>query len=189
MPLIARMLAAAIVGDLLTVAAALQSNPVATLVAIDEFSAIAADGVARLFGRGRSAGFSLLLATQELADLGASSGGPSSAGSSAVLEQVLGNLACLIAHRQGVPASAELIASIGGTRGAWQTSQTVEGHAATPRGSRTRGREYLVHPDQIRVALDRHRRGDRRRQRPRRHRPDLPPLTGSPDEPTEKGTK
>ena len=151
MPLIARMLAAAIVGDLLTVAAALQAEPIPTLVAIDEFSAIAADGVARLFGRGRSAGFSLLLATQELADLGAAPGGPSSAGSSAVLEQVLGNLACLIAHRQGVPASSELIASIGGTRGAWQTSQTVDGHAATARGSRTRGREYLVHPDQIRT--------------------------------------
>jgi hypothetical protein len=37
---------------------------VPTLVAIDEFSAISAGGVARLFGRARAAGFSLLLATQ-----------------------------------------------------------------------------------------------------------------------------
>ena len=41
LPLLARMLAAAIVGDLLTVAAACQADPVPTLVAIDEFSAIA----------------------------------------------------------------------------------------------------------------------------------------------------
>ena len=40
-----------------------------TLVVIDEFSAIAAEHVVRLFGRARSAGMSLLLGTQELADL------------------------------------------------------------------------------------------------------------------------
>lgn len=151
LPLIARMLAAAIVQDLLTVAAALQSDPIPTIVAIDEFSAIAADGVARLFGRGRSAGFSLLLATQELADLDAGAAGISAGGSSALLEQVLGNLASLVAHRQGVPRSAELIASIGGTRGAWMSTRTVEGHVATARGSRTRGREQLIHPDAIKA--------------------------------------
>ena len=69
LPLLARMLAAAIVSDLVTVAASCQADPVPTLVAIDEFSAIAPEGVARLFGRARAAGFSLLLATQELADL------------------------------------------------------------------------------------------------------------------------
>jgi hypothetical protein len=151
MPLIARMLAAAIVQDLLTVAAGLQAEPIPTLVAVDEFSAIAADGVARLFGRGRSAGFSLLLATQELADLGAASAGVSAAGSNALLEQVLGNVATVIAHRQGVPQSAELIASVGGTRGVWLNTQAVDGYAGTARGSRTRGREYLVHPDAIKA--------------------------------------
>ncbi|MGI8803512.1 MAG: type IV secretory system conjugative DNA transfer family protein [Solirubrobacteraceae bacterium] len=149
LPLIARMLAAAIVQDLLTVAAALQSDPTPTIVAVDEFSAIAPDGIARLFGRGRSAGFSLLLATQELADLGTASG--SANGSSALLEQVLGNLASLIAHRQGVPASAELIASIAGGRGAWSSTQTVDGYAATGRGSRSRTREYLIDPDEIKA--------------------------------------
>jgi hypothetical protein len=58
------MLAAAVVQDLLSVAASCQGTPVPTLVAIDEFSAISAGGVARLFGRARAAGFSLLLATQ-----------------------------------------------------------------------------------------------------------------------------
>jgi len=61
LPLLARMLAAAIVQDLLTVAADCQHSPVPTLVAIDEFSGVSAAGVARLFGRARSAGFSLLL--------------------------------------------------------------------------------------------------------------------------------
>ncbi|MEA2297663.1 MAG: conjugal transfer pilus assembly protein TraD [Solirubrobacteraceae bacterium] len=149
LPLIARMLAAAIVQDLLTVAAVLQDDPVPTLVAVDEFSAIAADGVARLFGRGRSAGFGLLLATQELADLGSGARRPSPAGSGALLEQVLGNVATVIAHRQGVPESAELIASIGASRPVWLSTQSVEGHAATAKGSRSRGREFLIHPDEI----------------------------------------
>jgi hypothetical protein len=39
------------------------------VVLIDEFSAIAAEHVARLFGRARSAGISLVLAKQELADI------------------------------------------------------------------------------------------------------------------------
>ena len=68
-PLLAQMLGAAIVQDLQTTVAALQGRPVPTLVVIDEFSAIAAEQVARLFGRARSAGFSLLLGTQELSDL------------------------------------------------------------------------------------------------------------------------
>jgi len=60
-PLLASMLAAAIVQDLLTIAADLQAQPVPTLVLVDEFSAVAPGGVVRLFGRGRSAGLSLLL--------------------------------------------------------------------------------------------------------------------------------
>ena len=63
------MLAAAIVSDLVTLVGALQAHPVPTVVLIDEFSAVAADQVARLFGRARSAGVSLILGTQELADL------------------------------------------------------------------------------------------------------------------------
>lgn len=150
-PLIARMLAAAIVQDLLTVAAELQSDPLPTVVAIDEFSAIAADGVARLFGRGRSAGISLLLATQELADLDAGQRSPSAGGSPALLEQVLGNVGAVVAHRQGVPRSAELIAAIGGSRGGWLTTQAVDGNAATTRGTRSRGREQLLDPDEIKT--------------------------------------
>jgi type IV secretory pathway TraG/TraD family ATPase VirD4 len=141
------MLAAAIVQDLLTVAAHQQHHPLATLVLVDEFSAVAPDGIARLFGRGRSAGMSLLLGTQELADL-------HPAEHPALADQVLGNITTLIAHRQVVPDSAEEIAAIAGTRGTWVHTQRTD-HRPNAHGSdgdtgtRTRGREFAVHPDEI----------------------------------------
>jgi conjugal transfer pilus assembly protein TraD len=55
-------------------------------------------------GRVRFAGISLILATRELADL-------NSAGEDALREKVLANVEIVIAHRQNVPESAELIAS------------------------------------------------------------------------------
>ncbi|HVC85104.1 MAG TPA: type IV secretion system DNA-binding domain-containing protein [Solirubrobacteraceae bacterium] len=143
LPLLSRMLAAAIVGDLLTVAASCQAAPVPTLVAIDEFSAIAAEGVARLFGRARAAGFNLLLATQELADLRAAA--------PELLEQVLGNVETVIAHRQSVPDSAELIARIAGTKPAWSSSEQLAHAIPTGRTTRSRSREFAIHPDVIRT--------------------------------------
>jgi type IV secretory pathway TraG/TraD family ATPase VirD4 len=136
-PLLSQMLGAAIVQDLLSTVAALQARPVPTLVVIDEFSALAAEHVRRLFGRARSAGFSLLLGTQEISDLRL----PGSAG---LLEQVMGNLSLLIAHRQVVPASAELIAEVAGTRGSWRVSRRSDGTH-----TRTRGREGLLGRDQV----------------------------------------
>jgi hypothetical protein len=136
-PLLSGMLGAAIVQDLQTTVAALQATPVPTLVVIDEFSAIAADQVVRLFGRARSAGFSLLLGTQELSDLRLP-------GHERLLEQVLGNLSVLIAHRQVVPDSAELIASVAGTRGAWRVSRHSEGST-----TRVRSREQVLEPGRV----------------------------------------
>jgi hypothetical protein len=130
-PLLAQMLAAAIVQDLQTAVAGLQGRPVPSLVVIDEFSALATEQVVRLFGRARSAGMSLLLGTQELCDLRLP-------GREALLEQVLGNLSVLIAHRQVVPASTELIASLGGTEGAWRATQHSNGGSTRTRILRTR---------------------------------------------------
>jgi type IV secretory pathway TraG/TraD family ATPase VirD4 len=127
-PLLSEMLGAAIVQDLQTVVAACQGQPVTTLVVIDEFSAIAAEHIVRLFGRARSAGFSLLLGTQELADL-------RPPGRERLLEQVLGNLSVLIAHRQVVPSSAELISSVAGERGAWRVSRHSDGRTTRVRSS------------------------------------------------------
>jgi TraM recognition site of TraD and TraG/Helicase HerA, central domain len=136
-PLLSEMLGAAIVQDLQTVVASLQATPQATLVVIDEFSAIAAEHVVRLFGRARSAGFSLLLGTQELADLRLP-------GRERLLDQVLGNLSALIAHRQVVPSSAELIASLAGTRGGWRVSRHSNGGT-----TRVRTREQLLTADRV----------------------------------------
>ncbi len=136
-PLLSQMLGAAIVQDLQTAVAALQSRPTPTLVVIDEFSALATEQVVRLFARARSAGFSLLLGTQELSDLRLP-------GREWLLEQILGNLSLLIAHRQVVPGSAELIAGLCGRRGVWRVSAHGDG-----RVTRTRAREGALNGDRV----------------------------------------
>ncbi len=130
-PLLSQMLAAAIVQDLQTVVASAQERPLPTLVAIDEFSALAAAGVVRLFARARSAGITLLLGTQEVSDLRLP-------GRERVLEQVIGNLTVLIAHRQVVRESAELIAELAGRAGAWRSSSHSDGRSTRTRTSRPR---------------------------------------------------
>jgi conjugal transfer pilus assembly protein TraD len=66
---------------------------------------------------------------------------------------VLGNVAALIAHRQNVPESAELIAAMAGTRPVWVTTQQTEEGLLAPgpsgKGSRRRGHEYEIHPSRI----------------------------------------
>lgn len=136
-PLLAQMLAAAIVQDLQAMVAALQQRPTAMLVVIDEFSAIAPERVVGLFARAGGAGVSLVLGTQELADLRLP-------GREALLEQIMGNLSVLIAHRQVVPASAELIASVTEARGVWRASRHSDG-----KFTRTRGFENALRAKQI----------------------------------------
>lgn len=136
-PLLAQMLAAAIVQDLQTVISSLQDKPTRAVVVIDEFSALAAEHVVRLFGRARSAGVSLILSTQELSDLRLP-------GRDALLEQVLGNLSVLLAHRQVVAASAELIGGLAGGRGTWRTSHSSDG-----RVTRTRTRESVLRAEHV----------------------------------------
>ncbi len=143
--LLSQVLAGAVVSDLVTLVAERQENPLATVVLIDEFQAVAAAQVARLFGRARSAGVSLILAAQELADVkGAGEG---------LRDQVLGNVATVIAHRQSVPESAELIADVAGRRPAWvSTQQTRTGlftSLLSGRGSRRREHQHVIDPGQI----------------------------------------
>ena len=68
-------------------------------------------------------------------------------------EQVLANLSTLVAHRQNVPESAELIAAIAGTKPVWvSTQQTEDGLLVTGpsgKGSRRRGYEFQIHPSRI----------------------------------------
>ena len=136
-PLLTQMIGAAIVQDLQSTVAALQVAPAPTLVVIDEFSALGARHVTALFGRARSAGVSLLLGTQELADLRLP-------GAERLLEQVLGNVSLLLAHRQVVPDSAELISRLAGTRGCWRVSWGNGG-----RTTRTRASEPVLDPEAL----------------------------------------
>jgi hypothetical protein len=136
-PLLAQMLGAAIVGDLQATVAGLQGRPVPTLVMIDEFSAIAPERVVGLFARAGGAGVSLVLGTQELADMRVP-------GREMLLEQIVGNLSVLIAHRQVVPGSAELLAEMTETRGVWRTSRHGEGKL-----TRTRGLDRALRAGQV----------------------------------------
>jgi hypothetical protein len=129
--LLAQMLGVAIVQDLQATMAALQAEPIPAVVVIDEFASIAAEQIGHLFGRARSAGINLLLGTQELSDLRVRD-------RPELLEQVLGNLSCLLAHRQVVPESAELIARLGGSRGVWRTSRSETGRWTRSRSSKPR---------------------------------------------------
>jgi conjugal transfer pilus assembly protein TraD len=144
------MLAPAVIQDLVAISAGRQNGDHRpALVILDEFSAIPAKEVARLFSRARGAQISIVLGTQELADLKAVLGALSSDG---IRDRILGNLDVLISHRQVVPESAETIAAIAGTRGAWITTHQTGGGLGVMRtglGTRTRGREYRIHPDEI----------------------------------------
>ncbi len=145
----AKMIGAAIVQDLITIIAHLQkSGPRETLISIDEFAAVAAAKVTSLFARGRSAGFSLVLGTQSLADLDSAN----ALGETALLDQVVDNVSTLIVHQQIKPDSVETLAKIAGTTYAWTTTmrtrQTVV-PLSTGEGTRTRAREFVVHPDDI----------------------------------------
>lgn len=150
-PETAKLLGAALFQDLKHVSGILEGRPELrrpAAIAIDEFAAFGADHVLGLFQRARSAGLSLLLSTQELADLRRVDPG--------FQDQVLGNVEAVIAHRQNVPDSAELVAGIAGTREVWEhTFQTTDpfGEAlrkGDPRlGSKRRGHQYVVAPDTI----------------------------------------
>jgi type IV secretory pathway TraG/TraD family ATPase VirD4 len=87
------------------------------IVAIDEFSALGSDNVISLLARGRESGVSVLLATQELADLDRAARG--------LRDQVLGNTALKIAHRQEVPESALAVARMAGTLRYWERSYSL----------------------------------------------------------------
>jgi conjugal transfer pilus assembly protein TraD len=115
---LASMLGTLAVQDLVSAAGARltdgSGSGLGALVAIDEFSALHSDNVLALLARGREAGVGVLLATQELADLDRAGHG--------LRDQILGNTALKIAHRQDVPASAEQVARLAGTRRVWEES-------------------------------------------------------------------
>ena len=122
------------------------SEPLAT-VAIDEFSALGSDNLTALFARGREAGVSVLLATQELADLDRAARG--------LREQVLGNTAVKIAHRQDVPESADAIARLAGTERVWERSYRLDpgrfGSGRAKGGTLRQVERLAIDPNRVRT--------------------------------------
>ena len=112
--------------------------PALATVAVDEFSALGADHLLALLARGREPGVCVLLATQELADLERAGRG--------FRDQVLGLTAVKIAHRQEVPASAQLISQMAGTERVWEVTRQLRGpFAAGRREPRQRARGRALH--------------------------------------------
>ncbi len=148
-PAASKLMGAALVIDLVTLTAEMQGSDSSGLLVMDEFAALAAEQVSRLFGRARSAGLSVLLGTQSLADL--RSARPDD-GSDTLTEQVLTNIEFAVVHREADPDSAERLARMAGTRPSWSMTEKVgdqRGLLAPREGTRTRAREFVVLPDEI----------------------------------------
>jgi conjugal transfer pilus assembly protein TraD len=115
------------------------------LIGIDEFSALGSDNVISLMARGRESGVSVILATQELADLDRAARG--------LRDQVMGNTAFKIAHRQDVPSSAAMVAEMVGTEKVWEPTYRIGpgplGGHDRGRGSRRQVEQFVVHPNEV----------------------------------------
>jgi len=128
--------------DLGASASSMMGRGVGTFVAIDEFGALEASALDRLFARARAAGFSVAVGTQTLADL--RSAGP------AVRDRVGATVSALVCHRIGSQEDAEWIAELIGTVPGWETTiRTGSWGLATGEGTRTRGHRFEVHPSEL----------------------------------------
>jgi hypothetical protein len=139
---IGRAIAQMVLLDLGAAASALMGRGVGTFIAIDEFGALEAPALDRLYARGRAAGFSVALGTQTLADLRAA--GP------AVRERIGATVSSLVCHRIGEQADAEWVAELIGAVPAWQSTIRTDGLGLpTSEGTRTRGYRYEVNPSEL----------------------------------------
>jgi conjugal transfer pilus assembly protein TraD len=133
-------------GNRLDMSAGGRDTPPQATIGIDEFSGLGSDNVVSLLARGREAGLSVLVATQELADLDRAAFG--------VRDQVLGNTAVKLVHRQDVPASAQMVAQMAGTETVWEETHQVGGrllHMDTGRGTRRQVEQFVIHPNEIKA--------------------------------------
>ncbi len=109
----------------------------------DEFSIFAGEQIINLINQGRSAGVHAVLATQSLSDI-------TSKGDEALLGQVLNNCNNYIIQRQNNPDDAETLASVIGTKDAYQvTSQVTTQMQSAQAGTVRIAKEFIVHPDEI----------------------------------------
>jgi hypothetical protein len=139
---VGRAIAQMVLLDLGAIASATMGEGVGTFVAIDEFGALEAPALDRLYARGRAAGFSVAVGTQTLADLRAA--GP------AVRERIGATVSAIVCHRIGEQADAEWVAQLIGAVPTWQTTIRTDGFGrATTEGTRTRGYRFEVNPSEL----------------------------------------
>jgi hypothetical protein len=139
---VGRAIAQMVLLDLGAAASALMGDGVGTFIAIDEFGALEASALERLYARGRAAGFSVAVGTQTLADLRAA--GP------AVRERVGATISSIVCHRIGEQADAEWVAQLIGAVPTWQSTIRTDGFGhATAEGTRTRGYRFEVNPSEL----------------------------------------
>lgn len=139
---VGRAIAQMVLLDLGAAASARMGTGVGTFVAIDEFGALEAPALERLYARGRAAGFSVAVGTQTLADLRAA--GP------AVRERIGATVSAVVCHRIGGQDDAEWVAQLIGAVPAWQsTVRTNRLGWSTDEGTRTRGYRFEVNPAEL----------------------------------------
>jgi hypothetical protein len=125
--------------DLGAVASDLMDAGVGTFVGIDEFGALEAPALERLYTRGRAAGFSVAVGTQTLADLRAAG--------SAVRERIGATVSAVLCHRLGGQDDAQWVAQLIGTVPTWEnTVRTDRWGMPSGEGTRTRGHRFEVNP-------------------------------------------
>lgn len=139
---VGRAIAQMVLLDLGAAASSMMGDGVGTFIAIDEFGALEAPALDRLYARGRAAGFSVAVGTQTLADLRAA--GP------AVRERVGATVSAIVCHRIGEQADAEWVAELIGAVPTWQSTIRTDGFGSpTTEGTRTRGYRFEVNPSEL----------------------------------------
>lgn len=144
-PAYAELLGKLIINDLKALVATqlMKQEKLKIYTIFDEFSVFAGDQIINLINQGRGAGVHAVLATQSLADI-------SKKGGTALLGQVLNNCNNYIIQRQNNPEDAEILANIIGTKSELEiTAQVSEKQGNV--GSVKQVREFLVHPDEIKM--------------------------------------
>jgi hypothetical protein len=125
--------------DLGAVASDLMDAGEGTFIGIDEFGALEAPALERLYARGRAAGFSVAVGTQTLADLRAAG--------TAVRERIGATISAVLCHRLGGQDDAQWISQLIGTVPTWEsTIRTDRWGLPTDEGTRTRGHRFEVNP-------------------------------------------
>ena len=114
---------------------------------MDEINVYASDGLLDLVNKSRSANITCILATQSLSDLDSVT--------SQFKEQIIENCNNYIVLRQNSSVNAEHWSNVIGTKTTMQATYQITGSngeaKSTELGSLRKTREYLYHPDDIKL--------------------------------------